>query len=639
MRRRLVWLAVVAGTTTLVAFAPPDADLDCYVSAAEESLLSTNRGLAPIALAPLSEGQLAVLNSLERLFLVVDGTSGKQARWMEIPAEGSGLAVDGQIAYVTTSEPAGRLLVIDWQQGEVVRQWRVGHMPTAPVLCSDGQVLYLANRFENRVRSIDLETGEQRTVDVVREPVALGLSARGDRLFVANHLPEVRPFLDDENPVIVSEVSVVDTERMQVVCSIELPNGSQGLRGLAVSPDGRFVAVTHVMSNFVVPTMEVAGGAMNRNAVSLVTTDDPALHATVILDEPRRGAANPWGVCFSPDGGSLVVAHAGTHELSVIDFPALLRRIASHRSTGDLFDDEAFVLLEGIRQRIRLPVAGPRAVCCDGGTIFVAGYFSDNLAAVNLRSNPPAVRQIDLGQGAKPSLARRGEQYFNDATLCFQEWQSCATCHPDGRADALYWDLLNDGIGNTKNTKSLLMAPLTPPVMWRGVRRDAGMAVESGIRHIQFARPSPEQAEAIERYLLEMKTTPSPELNANVLESPKTDDASCAKCHRPGVPRGILSAAGRRGKALFEGKAGCVACHPHPWFTTRETVDGGLGTGVEYDVPSLVEAWRSAPYLHHGDGLSLEETIVDFNLLGRRGNTADLSPAELADLLVYLKSL
>ena len=86
---------------------------------------------------------------------------------------------------------------------------------------------------------------------------------------------------------------------MQVVGSIELPNGSQGLRGLAVAArwDDSF-AVTHVLSNFVVPTMEVAGGAMNRNAVSLLSTDDLALYATVILDEPRRGAANPWGVCF-----------------------------------------------------------------------------------------------------------------------------------------------------------------------------------------------------------------------------------------------------------------------------------------------------------------------------------------------------
>ena len=70
-----------------------------------------------------------------------------------------------------------------------------------------------------------------------------------------------------------------------------------------------------------------------------------------------------------------------------------------------------------------------------------------------------------------------------------------------------------------------------------------------------------------------------------------------------------------------------------------QTVDAGLGTGVKYDVPSLVEAWRSAPYLHHGDALSLEETIVDFNHLQVRGVTGRLSARELADLLEYLRSL
>ena len=100
------------------------------------------------------------------------------------------------------------------------------------------------------------------------------------------------------------------------------------------------------------------------------------------------------------------------------------------------------------------------------------------------------------------------------------------------------------------------MASLTPPVMWRGVRADAGMAVTSGIRHIQFAHPSTDQVDAIECYLREMKETSSPALNADVLEQPKTEAAGCAKCHFPGVLRGELSEAARRGKELFEGKAG-----------------------------------------------------------------------------------
>jgi cytochrome c5 len=205
----------------------------------------------------------------------------------------------------------------------------------------------------------------------------------------------------------------------------------------------------------------------------------------------------------------------------------------------------------------------------------------------------------------------------------------------------MYWDLLNDGVGNTKNTKSLLMSALTPPVMWRGVRADARTAIKAGIHHIQFgaAKPDPKHAEAIEAYLRHMPVEPSPHLNAEQLETPKNQDASCAKCHLPGVPRGTLTAAAQRGKLIFEGKGGCETCHPHPLFTIRKSVDAGLGTGVQYDVPSLVELWRTAPYLHSGDALDLHETITDFNFLNRRGNTQSLTADEIDDLVEYLRSL
>jgi hypothetical protein len=171
------------------------------------------------------------------------------------------------------------------------------------------------------------------------------------------------------------------------------------------------------------------------------------------------------------------------------------------------------------------------------------------------------------------------------------------------------------------------------------VRADAATAVRAGIHHIQFAEPRPEQAEAIDAYLLHMKAVPGPGLDASVLESAKTEEASCAKCHHPGVLRGRLTTAARRGKAIFEGKAGCAACHPHPTFTSMEEVDPGLGSGVLYDVPSLIEVWRTAPYLHNGDALTLRETIIDFNWMQKRGQTKDLSEQELDDLLAYLRSL
>ena len=103
-----------------------------------------------------------------------------------------------------------------------------------------------------------------------------------------------------------------------------------------------------------------------------------------------------------------------------------------------------------------------------GNTAYVLNYFSDTLTIFELtlsegHHSPRAPKETDL--------VRQGEFYFNDATICFQGWQSCASCHDDdARVDGLNWDLLNDGIGNPKNTKSLVLSYQTPPVMSLGVR-------------------------------------------------------------------------------------------------------------------------------------------------------------------------
>lgn len=48
------------------------------------------------------------------------------------------------------------------------------------------------------------------------------------------------------------------------------------------------------------------------------------------------------------------------------------------------------------------------------------------------------------------------------------------------------WDLMNDGVGNSKNCKSLLFSHPTPPSMISGIRETAEHAVRAGFKFIQF---------------------------------------------------------------------------------------------------------------------------------------------------------
>jgi cytochrome c peroxidase len=285
-----------------------------------------------------------------------------------------------------------------------------------------------------------------------------------------------------------------------------------------------------------------------------------------------------------------------------------------------------------VRTRIPVPGKGPRALAVTGDQLWVANYFSDDLSLIDLKAKAPVAERVLFWPQLAPSLIREGEMLFNDATLCSQGWQSCASCHDtDARTDALNWDLLNDGVGNPKNTKSLVWAHQTPPAMALGVRTDAETAVRAGIHHILFSEQSDEVPEAINAFLKSIQVMPSPHL-----------------------VNGKLSAAAQRGEKLFlSARTGCAECHPGPLFTDLAAHDVGTAAsykgmwGIQgadkssdrFDTPTLVELWRTAPYLHDGSAASLRDLLTVNNPKNQHGRTSGLSPGELEDLLAYLLSL
>jgi mono/diheme cytochrome c family protein len=391
-----------------------------------------------------------------------------------------------------------------------------------------------------------------------------------------------------------------------------------------------------------VPTTQLERGWINTNAISIIDAGRKRLIETVLLDDVDSGAANPWGLACTSDSKYLCVTHAGTHELSVIDISAMLEKINSYnkkagRRIQDFFGGgytandpssekpsnipNELSFLYGIRKRIKLPGKGPRAVTTIGSIAYVAEYFTDSLTIVDISTNSgPKPTSIALGPETEMSTIRKGQMLFNSAELCFQGWQSCASCHPsNARSDALNWDLLNDGLGNPKNTKSLLLAHQTPPAMITGIRENAEIAVRAGITHIQFAVRPEEEAVAIDEYLKSLKPVPSPHL---------VDDK--------------LSESAERGKKIFE-KANCASCHTEPYFTDSKQHDVGTGQDLDkdrkFDTPTLVEVWRTAPYLYDGRAATMKDVLTTYNPNDKHGLTSNLSEAEIKDLAEFVLSL
>lgn len=275
--------------------------------------------------------------------------------------------------------------------------------------------------------------------------------------------------------------------------------------------------------------------------------------------------------------------------------------------------------LVDIRQRYALPGKGPRDVAVVNGRFWVTEYFSDCLAVVDpVALAPERVQSIPLGPALPMTAERRGEMLFNSGDICFQQWQSCGSCHPDGRADGINWDLLNDGMGNPKNTKSLFLSHQTPPVMVSGVRDKAETAVRSGIRYIQFAVRPEDDAVAIDEYAKTVTAVPSPYL-----------------------VNGTLSESAKRGEALFQ-QAGCATCHPAPLYTDLQAYSVGTGkdreADMKFDTPTLVEVWRTAPYLHDGRAATMLDMLKS-EASGAQHCPSGLTEEQLADLAAYVLSL
>lgn len=504
----------------------------------------------------------------------------------------------------------------------------------APVLSTDESRLYVCNRFDNHVSVIDLADGRTvSTIPVEREPVSAALTPDGKRLLVANHLHAGAA----NDPMAVARVSVIDTASARVIKQIATPPGTGLVRGIAVAPDGRFAAVTHLRSLHWLSTKAVEMGRINCNAVTFLDLGSLEALGTVLLDQTARGSANPWAVAWSPDGKTVAVSCAGGHEVCLLNAP-----VDTNRANFFSLELSAYASPEAakptarpthpVRVRARLPVPGegPRALAFAGSRLLVANYFSDNIASADLADAAPEFTALPLAPASKPSLVRQGEMHFNDARLCAQGWQSCASCHDDdGRMDALNWDLLNDGKGNPKNTRSLLNAHHDGPVMSLGVRENAGQAVRAGIHHILFANPPERVATAMDAFLRSLKPLPSPHATKDAAEAIE------------------------RGRQIFQEKrSGCARCHPGPLFTDLKAHD--VGTGGKYRgmwdgngndqtnrfvSPTLCELWRTGPYLHDGSAATLEDVFGKRNAEDKHGATSHLTPEKLSDLMAYLLSL
>lgn len=591
------------------------------------------------------DGNLMAVNDLTANKIYIVSAKTKSVT-KEINLKGIGqdiIWLDDQEFLVSEYE-TGNVLKINARKGKVEKSYQAG--PNAFHMAVHQDELWVGLYGLNLITVLDLKSGKKKAAIPIQSlPWDIEIAPARNLVLVTN----LTPGRAANNKESAASITLIGLNSKQKIKNILLPHGSSNLRHLKVSKDQKYAYAVHTRGKVSLPTSQLEKGWVNTNMLSILDLENQEWYTSVLLDLPRQGGSDPWDIVENKLTGELMISLAGIHELARIKIDELHQYLQGEKVPDNLEANNAgaytaynvwqeikatpqkrLILQDrlsalytaGLIKREKVNIRAPRGMDLspDLKTLAIAGYYSGELALKDLASGN--ITRISLGKQSAPDQVRQGEMIFHDASQTLENWLSCFTCHPDTRADGLNWDLLNDGIGNPKNTKSLIWTHLTPPSMSTGVRANYEVAAEKGFHFIKFYQGTEGEVNAVRAYLASLAPEESP--YKKLMETDKAFSQSV-----------------ERGKHLFS-QSKCNDCHTPPLFTNKKMYDFGVADerGIKaYDVPTLKELWRTAPYWHDGSKATIKEILTDERILGVHGTTEDLDQADLDDLSNYLMTL
>jgi YVTN family beta-propeller protein len=576
------------------------------------------------------------------------------------------ISPDGRLLLVTNSDN-GSVTVVDLSTNKAVREIRVGEKPESVTWLGAGPNAAVTVYRENRVVIVDTAQGKVlHSLRVEAEPYGIVSDKDGSRAWITNEYPGLVTEIDPTVPKILRTIKVgpfvrgialsPDEERLYVtqfyttiLQVVDLKKGeavdlwkgqpSENLcRHVTIHPRRPKAYLSHIRSR--VEVADGSGSIFPRVSVCdlVPPTEKNRQRRISIAMDTYNGVyvvTNPWESAISPDGKRLYTIYAGTNDMNV-----------STVLDDDYKEIERFggpVRLGQNPRAIRITPDGKKAVVYNALDFAVSVHQADNmskLATIPVCSPPKTPEWV------------RGKILFNTALppLTSRRWIACFSCHPDGHHDGKVWQN-PEGL---RKTPAMFGLAHTHPLHW-SADRDEVQDFEYTIRGrlMQGAgllRDRIKPKNGFQPTELEEHTSGrSADLDALAIYSNSFEFTLSP--HVPGP--GKLSEAAERGKQHFFSKeVGCASCHNGPYYTDSslkkpyQLHDVGTGgddpsekMGPKYDTPTLLGVYRTAPYLHHGKAATLRDVLTTSNKGDRHGKTSHLKPAELDDLVEFLKSL
>ena len=650
------------------------------------------------------------------------GTGGTTPGAHAVQSHTSPIAIDpaGRLLFVVHPD-ADSVSVVDLASRKIVHELLLAattpaadelgrYLPTvgprALALDSTGRTLYLTGQWSGRVYAIDVASGTMARATaaaVCSEPIGVLVSADDAKVFVACAQDDEVVELAASDLSLVAEVpcprkpwglawapdgttlyathllgpgvSTFATAPLALTTTFPLADGPSGsaqtephgpVRGIydaAVRPGTSELWVAHLMLGIDTPQPKLDFQSTVFPALSILGPTGTQLARLSVQANPGDGQAfgdvvsGPRAIAFSADGGLAFVADTDSEDVLVVDATARVET-----------------------QIIRpLPGHMPEGIVWAAGEIYVQERNSEDVAAFKIAKGASGIT-ITADGAAFPTLAadpmpatlRLGQKLFfsansDDVPLTQNHWVACASCHVEGRSDAVTWKFEQGPRDTPSNAGGLLDTGFLFRTADRNQVQDywKTINVEQG-GHFSVTNPAQktllDAIAAYVNYALPAPVPPSTDANhtlrGTALASMRAQgetvfaQAGCGSCHRGpaktdsgmGNPSldltGPIVATPTTGGVLLHDVGTCVQSGDFP--DVDHTDLGGDARGAcAFDTPALRGLTDSAPYLHDGSALTLDAVVpIMLQATVAAGQTPPaLSASDRQALVEYLRSL
>ncbi len=566
------------------------------------------------------------------------------------------LALDSTAANLyVTGQRSGRLYAIDVASASIKGSVAACSEPIGAVVSADGSKVFVACSQDDEV--VEVDSGSLAVVATVatpREPWTLAWAPDGQTLLVTHLLgPGVTEL--STRPLSLKTTWTVP-DRGPESDPTEPHGVVRGIYDVIARPGADELWVAHLMLGTDTPEPALVFNNTVFPAVSILdAAGDQLARLSVQANDANPGdngafgdiVSGPRSMAFSGDGKYAFVVDSDSEDLLVIDADARIEATVVRPLPGHL----------------------PEGAVWHDGEVYVQERNTEDVVAFKVEAGDAGVSVVQDGSSFKslskdpmPTNLRLGQQLFysansDDTSLTQNHWVACATCHVEGRSDAVTWMFAQGprdtptNAGGTVGTGFLFRTADRSKVedYWQTIDLEQGghfnptgaqePLLDAIAAYVNYAIPAPvppstDAAHQVQGQALAQLRSQGEELFGSI---------GCDNCHSG--PLRTDSGSGNEaldlgGSVMLHDVGTCVTTAPWP-DVVHDDIEGHPRAACAFDTPALRGLSDSAPYLHDGSAATLTDVLPSMLRAAAAPGAAPqvLTAAQQNALVEYLRSL